>query len=202
MHQSYGANHRKHPDKPRKTGNLLDPGRWRVEGGALCEVPPSTLHPPRHPRFFRPTLRPATSRADPRCDIQGERIMSLTRFCRPLALPLAVWLLAGHSGPAARADGSSCCSRGVLCPVNIFCISRQPCIIWKCVCAKKACNPCKLPDHGYHFPSWRPWPAPVACNLPPDGWAADQIHTIPEGIPATPPDSLPMPRKAGNPPAR
>jgi hypothetical protein len=124
--------------------------------------------------------------------------MSLTRIIRALALPLAAWLLAADTASSARADDGGCCGRGGFCPVNIFCRSRKPCIVWKCACANRACNPCTLAEHGYHFPNWRPWPVPVAYHLPANAWATDQLRGPPHGLPTTHPDALPMPRKASD----
>jgi hypothetical protein len=133
-----------------------------------------------------------------------------------LALPTLGW---AQCGPFL--SGISCGPRHQHCPPAFkYIYEPGPNIHWHCGCPHPICNPCDLPNWGYHETCWTPYPFPPnwshCATLPPAAYvnlnpfggqplqgtppirttpAPTAPMTLPPMQPTFPSDELPPPRQ-------
>jgi hypothetical protein len=126
--------------------------------------------------------------------------MSSSRIVRSLVLPLAAWLAAAAWTSPARGEDCSCGRGGSgRSKFSFFGLHYE--------CKGPACDICKMPQYGFHFPNWRPFPSPVGAPHAPAAGVLT-LNQAPTHPPQTPPavntadEQLPKPRKTNGTPEK
>jgi hypothetical protein len=112
-----------------------------------------------------------------------------------------------HETPAAAPACTSGCQGGCLggrCPCFPVLTDKPPRVKLKDQC-RPVCDPCGLPNFGYHARCWSLWPGPSQCPVP---WAphveyrgpTPRIDASPYGRMPNQPSPLPRPKEDTAPP--